>query len=135
MPHPHTKVPFDKEKFLNACSCGCTKSRQVILDGIEKYKDSDPELVKYLGWYRDSLWAIQCEEEEYYKMRRELGDEKLTKRTAEVLRAYADKLEEPGMHFMIHCKLPPMPLFTGKDDIEAYGSHIEVSMVRGPLGG
>ena len=131
----HTDVPFDKEKFLNACPCGCSKSRQAILDGIEKYKDTDPEMVKYLGWHRDHLWATQVKEEEYRRLRRELGDDELNKKTAECLRAYADKLEEPGHHFMIFCDLPPMPIFSGKDYVEKYHSHIEVHMVAAPLGG
>lgn len=132
---PHTDIPFDKEKFLNSCPCGCTKSRQVLLDRIESLKDSDPELVKYLQWYRDDLWARQVKEDEYRRLRIELGDDKLNEQTVATLRAYADKLEQEGMHFMIYCDLPPMPIFSGKDYVEKYHSHIEVHMVAAPLGG
>jgi hypothetical protein len=129
------KVPFDKEKFLMACPCGCTKSRQAILDGIEKYRESDPKMVQYLEWYRDDLWDKQCREEVYRQEERELGDEEYGKKVAAALRAMADKVEQPGMHFIVHAELPKLPIFSGDDRIESYAAHIKVSMVAGPLGG
>lgn len=129
------KVPFDKEKFLNACVCGCTKDRQVILDGIEKYSVSDPKLAQYLEFYRDSLWDDYVKERTYRQMKSDLGEEQLEKDTVIALRAMADKIEQKGMHFMIACELPKLPIFTGDDFVERFESHISVTIVAGPLGG
>jgi hypothetical protein len=129
------KVPFDKEKFLNSCACGCTKSRQAILDGIEKYRESDPDMVKYLEWYRDDLWNKEVKKQEYNQLTSSFTDEQLKKHTATTLRAMADKVEQGGMHFMIDCELPQLPIFSGNDAVERYYSHISVTLVAGPLGG
>lgn len=128
---------FNAEEFINGgCPCGCAKAgRKAILDGIEAFKESNQALSDQLRYYRDHLVRKDEDEIEYRRLRCELGDLELNMRAAASLRAIANKLEEQGMHFMIHCKLPNMPLFTGKDDVEAYGSSIEVAMVRGPLGG
>lgn len=127
---------FDKEKFLGACQCGCSKGRQVILDKIEQAKDSEPELVKYLEWYRDDLWNKQMKDEAYRKLRYDIGDDQLNKNTIIALRAMADKLEEPGYHFMIHCELPKLPIFAAKiDEPDGYAANISVTLVRCPLGG
>ena len=120
---------------MNSCSCGCTKSYQVLFDKIEQYRESEPEMVKYLEWYLDRLWSDYVKNEEYRKMRVERGDDQVAKDAATALRAMADKLEQNGPHFMISCALPELPIFSGKDSIERYFSHIEVSMVAGPLGG
>ena len=130
-----TRVPFDKEKFLNDCMCGCTKRRQILLDKIEQYRETEPEMVQYLEWYRDQIWNDLVDSEEYHQMRIKRGDDQLNKDTATALRAVADKLEENGQHFMIRCVLPKLPIFSGDDHIERYGCRIEVSMVAGPLGG
>lgn len=129
------KTPFDKEKFVNSCPCGCSKSRQSILDGIEKYKESDPQMVQYLEWYRDELWEKQLADEAFRAQCHDLGAGEQVKRTVEALRAFADRLEQPGMHFIIHCELPPMPIFSGEDFVEKHHSRIMVHMVKGPLGG
>jgi len=131
----HTKVPFDKEKFLNSCPCGCTRSRQAILDGIEKYRESEPKMVQYLEWYRDHLWDVQVRDEIYRQEERELGDEEYAKKVATALRAMADKIEQPGMHFIVKSELPKLPIFSGDDRFERYAAHISVSIVAGPLGG
>lgn len=130
-----TKIPFDKELFLNECMCGCTKSRQILLDKIEQYKDTEPEMVQYLKWHRDRIWNDLIDSEEYRKMRVERGDDQLTKDTAAALRTVADKLEQSGDHFMVHCVLPKLPVFSGDDPVERYGCRITVTMVAGPLGG
>jgi hypothetical protein len=129
------EVPFDKEKFLNACSCGCTKERQVILDKIEQYRESEPVMVRYLEWYRDRLWQDVIKNDNWHKMRVERGDKQLNKDAAAALRAMADKLEQPGMHFMVGCVLPRLPIFDGEDDVERWCSYIEVSLMAGPIGG
>jgi len=125
------KIPFDRDKFLNSCTCGCTKSRHVILDGIEQLKESNPELSKYLEGYRDDLWNQQIREEEYREMSAEMGEDALNKKAAVALRAMADKIDEPGWHFMIYCNLPLLPIFSGDD----FCSHIEVKMLAAPIGG
>jgi len=86
------EVPFDKERFLNACSCGCTKERQVMLDKIEQYRESEPVMVKYLEWYRDQMWRDQVKTDEFRKENHK--DEKgLRKKTIASLRAMANLLE------------------------------------------
>lgn len=128
-------IKFDKEKFLNYCCGACRKSRQILIDKIEQYKSSEPEMVQYLEWYRARAWQSQVKSENFHKMLNERGEKQLNKDAAEALRAVANKLEESGMHFMIDCELPLMPIFSGKDHVEKYHSHIEVSLVSGPLGG
>lgn len=129
------QVPFDKEKFLMSCPCGCTKSRQVILDKIEAARETEPELVKYLEWYRDRLWEDQVKDMKYREEERELGTEEYEKKVVASLRAMADKIEQKGMHFIIGAELPKLPIFAGDDHVERYHSHISVSIVAGPLGG
>lgn len=128
-------IPFDKEKFLNSCPCGCSKSRQAILDGIEKYRESDPQMVQYLEWYRDSLWRDQVKADKFRALTVERGNDQLEKDAVIALRAMADKIEEKGMHFMLGCDLPRLPIFSGDDPIESYSASISVSLVKGPLGG
>lgn len=128
-------LPFDKEKFINYCCNSCNEGRSILLAKIEHYKVADPEIAKWLQWYVDDLWRRQVAHDEYHKMRVERGDDQLEKDAVAALRAVADKLEQKGMHFMVHCELPPMPVFSGKDRIEQYNCHIEVSLVAGPLGG
>lgn len=130
-----TQITFDKDTFLNSCPCGCSKSRQSILDGIEKYKDSDPEMVKYLGWYRDQLWKQQVEEDVFREERHKLGDKEYNKKVATTLRAMADKIEQPGQHFIIHSRLPELPIFSGDDFVDSYTSQLEITLVAHPLGG
>jgi hypothetical protein len=129
-------IPFNKEEFINECPClPCTTSRQLLLDKIEQYRETDPEMSKHLEWYRDRLWQDQIKAGDFREMLRNRGEDQLNKDTAAALRAMADKLEESGMHFMIRCVLPTVPIFSGKDDHDRYGSYIEVAIVAGPLGG
>jgi hypothetical protein len=128
-------IPFDEEKFCNHCCPSCNKGRRLFLDKIKQYKESEPEMVQWLEWHRDRLWRDQIKADKFRSMRREKSDEQINKEAAAALRAMADKLEENGPHFMIHCELPPMPIFSGSDSVERYFSHIEISMVAGPLGG
>lgn len=126
---------FDKEKFINHCCPSCNKGRAIFLEKIEQYRQSDPEMVTWLEEYRDRLWRDEVKKEEFRKLIRSRTDEQLKKDTATALRAMADKVEEGGMHFMIGCELPKLPIFSGEDDVERYYSNISVSMVAGPLGG
>lgn len=130
---------FDKEEFMrNVCACGCNKrGREIILEKIEKYKDSEPEFAKQLIYYRDRLVKDDDKHRDYQKLKEQFNwsEAEQNKKVAETLRAYADKLEERGHHFMIYCKLPNLPIFSGKDEVEAYYSDIEISMVKTPLGG
>ena len=114
---------------------GCTKQRQVLLDKIEQYKDSEPEMVKYLQWYVERTWDDQVRDDTYRQDLRDLGDEEYEKRTVAALRAMADKIEQKGMHFIIGAELPKLPIFSGDDHIERYMAHIKVTIVAGPLGG
>lgn len=112
------KVPFDKEKFFNDCSCGCTKERQVMLDKIEQYRDSEPVMIKYLEWYRDQMWDEQVKKDAFRKEERDIGEEAMRKKTIASLRAVADLLEStsgcwPGIY---SCELPEEPLL--KDTID-----------------
>lgn len=125
-----TDVPFDKEKFLNSCLCGCSKDKQSILYGIEKYRESDPMMVRYLEYYRDRLWHDQVMDDKYRQMRIDLGEVSLAKKTAEALRAVADKLEERGSHFMTYCELPNIPIFS-----DEFSTRINVVLLAGPVGG
>lgn len=131
------KEEFNKEEFMAACClCGCDRpGREAILEGIESFKDSNPVLSKQLTYYRDDLFKKDKKDRAYRKHLAEVGSKELNRLAAEALRAMADKLEEPGMHFMIHCTLPNMPIFSGKNFYEEYGSAIDITIVRGPLGG
>jgi hypothetical protein len=126
-----SEVSFDRDKFLNSCLCGCTKDRQIILDSIEEYRDSKPKLSRQLEYYRDHLWRIQIREDEYRQMRVDLGDDALNKKTADALRAMADKVEQQGPHFMIFCSLPAVPIFSDGE----FCSSVEVIMLACPVGG
>jgi hypothetical protein len=127
-----TNIPLDKDKLLNSCMCGCTKSYQILFDKIEEYRATEPKMVQYLEWYRDRIWDDFVKGEDYRQMRIARGDDQLAKDTATALRAMADKLEEPGGHFMIGCTLPKLPIFSEEDRMS---SHISVTAISGPLGG
>ena len=129
------KVPFDKEKFCNHCCGPCNKGRVLFLEKIEYYREHDPEIVKWLEWHRDRLWDDMVRGDQFSKERHTLGDEEYNKKVAEALRAMADKIEQPGMHFIVDAEIPKLPIFSGEDHVERYASHIEVTIVAGPLGG
>lgn len=128
---------FDAEKFINdGCPCGCGREgRKAILEGIESLKDSNPVLSKQLSYYLNVLMKKDKEQNTYHQLCVSLGNDVVDKKAAEALRAMADKIEAQGMHFMIYCKLPELPIFSGENDVKAYSSSITVTMVRGPLGG
>lgn len=69
------------------------------------------------------------------KEQHDLGDKEFNKKAVAALRAMADKLEQHGPHFIVDAQLPKLPIFAGDDDGEKYISHIEVTLVAGPLGG
>lgn len=95
----------------------------------------DEDLHNMLKYYKLERERNQKPRNEYHSMRCRLGDREVNRRTAEALRAMADKIEQPGMHFIIGADLPRLPIFSGKDHVERYVSHIEVTIVAGPLGG
>lgn len=126
------EVPFDKDKFINYCCPPCNKGRQLLLDKIEQYRESEPDLTQHMEGYRDRLWLDQVKSDQYRQLRMEKGDEQLSKDVVVALRAVADKIEQSGGHFIIHCELPELPIFSGEDH---YSAIIEVGLVSGPLGG
>lgn len=95
----------------------------------------DEELKNMLSLYQNRLIRDNEKRENYNNINMRYGEKELNKKVAEALRAMANKLEEPGMHFMVHCSLPNLPIFSGKDYVEKYSSSIEVALVAGPLGG
>lgn len=95
----------------------------------------DKDLEDMLTYYKLTRDRKDTEDREYRRLSSRLGDKELTRQACEALRAMADYLEKSGPHFMIHCQLPNMPIFSGKDHVERYHSHIEISMVACPLGG
>ncbi len=95
----------------------------------------DKDLADMLKYYKLERARNQKPQNEYHKMRSRIGEREFTRRTAEALRAMADKIEQPGMHFIIGADIPQLPIFSGKDHVEQYHSHISVSIVAGPLGG
>lgn len=129
------KVPFDRQRFVTHCCGPCNKGREQFLEKIEFYREHDPDIVKWLEWYRDRLWDDQVRGDQFHKARHELGDPEYNKKVAAALRAMADKVEQSGMHFIVGAELPKLPIFSGDDDIERYAAHIEVTVVAGPLGG
>ena len=82
-----------------------------------------------LKYYKEERARNQRSTDQYHRMRSRLGDKELERRAAEALRAMADKIEQPGMHFMIGCDLPTLPILSD------YVCGIEVTLVKGPLGG
>lgn len=95
----------------------------------------DKDLADMLKYYKLERERNQKPRNEFHRMRCRLGDREVDRRTAEALRAMADKIEQQGPHFIIGCDLPELPIFSGKDHVERYVSHIEVTIVAGPLGG
>lgn len=95
----------------------------------------DEDLYNMLKYYKAERERNQKPRNEYHQMRCRLGDREVDRRTAEALRAMADYIEKKGPHFIIGADLPNLPIFSGKDHVERYVSHIEVTMVAGPLGG
>lgn len=72
----------------------------------------DKELVDMLTYYRASKLKHQERDLKFQKMRRDMGDEELRKRTIESLREIADTLDKsagswPGIYY---CDLPEDPL-------------------------
>jgi len=95
----------------------------------------DEDLHNMLKYYKLERERNQKPQNEFHRMRSRLGDREVDRRTAEALRAMADYIEKKGPHFIIGCDLPNVPIFSGKDHVERYVSHIEVTIVAGPLGG
>lgn len=95
----------------------------------------DEDLYNMLKYYKLERERNQKPQSEFHRMRSRLGDREVDRRTAESLRAMADYIEKRGPHFIIGCDLPQLPIFSGKDHVERYVSHIEVTIVAGPLGG
>jgi hypothetical protein len=95
----------------------------------------DKDLYNMLKFYQSERERNQKPCNEFHRMRVRLGDRELNRKAAEALRAMADKVEQPGMHFIVGCDLPQLPIFSGKDHVERYASHITVTIVAGPLGG
>lgn len=95
----------------------------------------DEDLHNMLKYYKLERERNQKPQNEFHRMRSRLGDREVDRRTAEALRAMADYIEKRGPHFIIGCDLPNVPIFSGKDHVERYVSHIEVTIVAGPLGG
>lgn len=95
----------------------------------------DKDLADMLKYYKLERARNQKPQNEYHKIRARIGEREFVRRTAEALRAMADKIEQPGMHFIVGADLPELPIFSGKDHVERYASHIEVTIVAGPLGG
>jgi uncharacterized small protein (DUF1192 family) len=95
----------------------------------------DEDLVRMLQFYKEHQERASKPSNEYHRMRARLGDKETNRKAAEALRAMADKIEQPGMHFMVGCDLPELPIFSGKDHVERYVSHISITLVAGPLGG
>ena len=126
------EIDFDKERFCKNCCDQCNKGRERFLAKIEEYRDKEPEMVQWMEWYRDRLWADQVKSDKYRQESHKLGDKEYNKKVAEALRAMADKLEKRGPHFIVNCELPELPIFSGED---TYCSRIDVTIVAGPLGG
>jgi hypothetical protein len=95
----------------------------------------DEDLYNMLKYYKSERDRNQKPHNEFHRMRARLGDREVDRLTVESLRAMADYIEKKGPHFIIGCDLPPLPIFSGKDHVERYVSHIEVTLVAGPLGG
>jgi len=95
----------------------------------------DEDLYNMLKYYKAERERNQKPRDEFHKMRCRLGDREVDRRAAEALRAMADKIEQKGPHFIVGCDLPQLPIFSGKDHVERYVSHIEITLVAGPLGG
>lgn len=123
---------FNIEEFINYCCPSCNKSRASLLNKIEQYKISEPEMVRNLEFYRDRLWDDQVREKVFRKKRSKKGDKEFNKEAIIALRAMADKIENPDGGFMISCELPSVPIFSGEDD---FGASIHICFVKAPLGG
>jgi hypothetical protein len=72
----------------------------------------DKDLVDMLTYYRSYRLGSQERDRKFQKMRMDMGDEELRKRTVESLREVADKLDKsagswPGIYY---CDLPEDPL-------------------------
>lgn len=98
-------------------------------------EQGDKDLTDMLTFYKAERERNQKPRNEFHRMRSRLGDRETNRRAAEALRAMADKLEQPGMHFMVGADLPRLPIFSGDDHVERYASHIAITIVAGPLGG
>lgn len=95
----------------------------------------DKDLADMLKYYKLERERNQKPQNEYHRLRARIGEKEFSRRTAEALRAMADKIEQNGPHFIIGADIPGLPIFSGKDHVEKYVSHIEVTIVAGPLGG
>lgn len=95
----------------------------------------DKDLFNMIDFYKKYFEQRQNADNKFRRMRSRLGDREANRRTTEALRAMADYIEKDGPHFIVNCDLPNLPIFSGKDSIERFSSHIEVMLVAGPIGG
>jgi hypothetical protein len=121
---------FDREQFLSSgCVCGC-EARELLLQKIEQFQDTEPDVARWLSYVRDDKIERDKDARDYHQMVVELGKEGVRKLTAQALRAMADKVEQNGSHFIMHSRLPKLPIFSDDD----YYAEISLTMVGHPLG-
>lgn len=103
------KPPYDyrlpEEKWEDALAAKIAWAEEI----------GDKELVDMLTYYRASKLHSQENDRKFRKMRADMGEEELRKRTVESLREVADKLDKsagswPGIYY---CDLPEDPLMKG----------------------
>ena len=104
----------------------------MLLAKIEEMKEKEPEVAKFLTYWRDTeMRRIEDEKRYFAFLSSHQVSEKADAEIVKHLRAMADKIEEEGPHFPIYARLPELPIF-GKGE---YFATIEVEMVKHPLGG
>ncbi len=137
-----TSPKDDLDNFINReCDVAGNQHRKFLLKKIERTSKTDPDVSKLLTEYKELLVNQLKKQDDYYKFRHECylvhndSSKEIKNRMILVLRAMAEELETNGMCFEIFCKLPPLPIFSGPNNIESYFSNIEISLVAGPLGG
>lgn len=107
-----------------------------ILEKIEWAKaHGDKDLENMLTWYNEMRMKGQEEDRVFRNLQSRYGDKEVNKMAATALRAMADRLENPGAGFMTHCVIPTVPIFGDNKWPDDWFSHIEVSLMRGPIGG
>ncbi len=125
-------LDFDKEKFINHCCPHCDRFRKTMLEKIEQYRDSEPEMVKALIYYRDELWDAQVKNEERRARFNVVGEEQLCKDAVIALRAMADQIEKGSFALLLHAELPQVPIFSKEDSSI---SNIEITLAKHFMGG
>ncbi len=132
----------DLDNFINReYDVAGNQHRKFLLKKIEETSKTDPDTCKFLTEYKELLIRELKKQDDYHKFRHECylvhndSSKEIKNRMILALRAMAEELETNGMCFEIFCKLPPLPIFSGQNNIESYFSSIEISLVAGPLGG